>query len=282
MNMSQITGKYVMIHKILLFLLIMLVYLSYDFTYVLAYSMFPQHILDKMEYAFMDTVLCTFLVILWGMIYFKYLRQSEGKPVIQMNCELVFETVTLGFGVGGFAYVWFIFIEWLTQHSQLFPQTVEEFDNIWDYTYQESFIWVFLSIGIIGPIVEELIFRGVIFQLLSKISRPWLPIILSSIAFGIWHQQPVQIGYTLVAGFIFAMLRAYSGSIYLPIIAHILNNLLSTLPDSWYQYLDLPIIYLSLLAMIITPKILYKYTKSLKVNPYKVNYSQEYYKNNMN
>ena len=89
---------------------------------------------------------------------------------------------------------------------------------------------------LITPIVEEIIFRGWIYDWSTKILRV-NPVLLTAILFGLHHWQyfgyrvtlfaVFQIGYTFILGILFGKLREKSGSIYFPILLHILINYVS-------------------------------------------------------
>jgi len=90
---------------------------------------------------------------------------------------------------------------------------------------------VAFAIVVLAPICEELIFRGYLF----KVLRPtWLgasgTIVLSSALFMFFHYGQYQ-WPILVSIFLFSILLGYlrekSGSVYLPMIMHALNNLIS-------------------------------------------------------
>lgn len=82
-----------------------------------------------------------------------------------------------------------------------------------------------LSIGIIGPIVEEFIFREAIlgWMLRGGVNR-WVAITASAIVFGLIHANPAQIPFATVIGFIFGIIYYKTGNIVITSILHILNN----------------------------------------------------------
>lgn len=77
---------------------------------------------------------------------------------------------------------------------------------------------------VIAPIVEEIIYRGVLMRSLEKYGS-YSAIIISSILFGTMHQDILQSPVTMFVGVILAY-AAYKYSIKLSIILHILNNLI--------------------------------------------------------
>ena len=238
--------------------------LSYEMLYDLIYILVPEEMLNGLEYAFIDSLACLFLIICYSLVYYWLIADGKRKLNLDISLEDYGRGLILGFAVGGFSNLWFLFVEWLLSNGNWFPQTIEQFDQSWDYTLQESYLWVFLSIVVLGPIVEEILFRGIIFKVLEHLNKSWVAVFISALLFGIWHGQPVQMGYTFIAGLVFGLARLYSGGILLPIFIHIINNLLSTLPDSWYAVLSEGIGLFSWLAMIPAYYILKEWLKETK------------------
>ena len=99
-------------------------------------------------------------------------------------------------------------------------------------------IITFVMAVLLAPIIEEIVFRGVIFRSLRNINYP-IAIIISSLLFGLLHV--VQSLFTgnyidLVYGLVYAMLGYYlglnyerSGNIIVPIGMHVTINLISML-----------------------------------------------------
>jgi len=90
-----------------------------------------------------------------------------------------------------------------------------------------------LSIAIIGPIIEEFIFReGVEGYMLRNGVNKWVAIISSGIVFGIIHLNPAQVPFAAGMGIIFGIIYYKSGNIILTSILHILNNSIAV----WQMY----------------------------------------------
>lgn len=85
----------------------------------------------------------------------------------------------------------------------------------------------FVSAVLIAPVVEELVFRGVVFPGFAKRMPVWLAAVFSSLVFGFLHGQ-VNVGiYTFILGLILCTLVRRSGSIVPGIFLHFLNNLIA-------------------------------------------------------
>ena len=86
-------------------------------------------------------------------------------------------------------------------------------------------VWGVLAIAIIGPIVEELVFReGICGHLIRTGSSPWKAIWVSAILFGIIHFNPAQVPFAILMGVILGVIYAKTGNIVVTSIIHIINN----------------------------------------------------------
>lgn len=96
-----------------------------------------------------------------------------------------------------------------------------------------EFVLTFLMVGLLAPIVEELVFRHYLFTLLPyRKSMAWSigVAVLSAILFSAVHTQyanPITFGVIAVLAFSFGMARVITGGILLPILMHALVNNLS-------------------------------------------------------
>jgi len=87
-----------------------------------------------------------------------------------------------------------------------------------------------LSIGLIGPIVEEFVFREALLGSMLKYGmNKWVAISASALVFGLIHANPAQIPFATVIGFIFGVIYYKTGNIVITSILHILNNSVAVL-----------------------------------------------------
>lgn len=91
------------------------------------------------------------------------------------------------------------------------------------YTIIEVF-----SFLVVAPITEEFIFRGIILQRWASKWGTTPAIWVSSIVFGCLHVNPIGLS---VFGIVMALLYLRTRTLIVPIIAHVLNNLLAILPQ---------------------------------------------------
>lgn len=88
-----------------------------------------------------------------------------------------------------------------------------------------------LMVGVIGPIGEEFMFRGVLQQTLSeRIGRP-MGVFLVSLIFALFHVDVVMFAPLLAMGLILGILRVVFQSLWAPILFHVVNNSASVILD---------------------------------------------------
>lgn len=87
-------------------------------------------------------------------------------------------------------------------------------------------VWLgVLSYGILAPLGEETVFRGIVYGKLKSISNVPVAIILSGFAFGLFHGNLVQAVYATVLGIVLALVYEIYDSILAPMLFHGIANL---------------------------------------------------------
>ncbi len=186
-----------------------------------------------------DTIVCIVTTIIYGLIYFLFIKKHYQEEIFYNTREVINNfkehlPLILVVVLGGIAItnLWFIVIDNFLMDSTFIAESLESFDSYWALEANESYIWSFLSIVIFGPIAEELLFRGIIFNIIkSKSNSILIASVISGIIFGLWHLEPVQVVYTAIMGITLGLLYGEAKDLKIVIIAHIINNLLSNLPD---------------------------------------------------
>jgi membrane protease YdiL (CAAX protease family) len=86
-------------------------------------------------------------------------------------------------------------------------------------------VWGFLSIAIMAPVVEELLFRGAIQGHMLRLGySPRLALVISALLFGIMHFNPAQSFFAFMLGLAFGWLYYRTGSVVPGMIGHAINN----------------------------------------------------------
>ncbi len=107
----------------------------------------------------------------------------------------------------------------------------------------------FINVALLTPVIEELIFRGLVFTRLRRGMRPVLALILSTVIFGWAHGHIISFVYAGLLGIVLALLmKKNNDSVLAPIFCHAGFNGASYLLDR-IEEITLPVFALYFAAM---------------------------------
>ena len=156
------------------------------------------------------------IAMIWHLIHFKYVKFN-----LKSFGEVSGKTIGLSIP--------------LIVAGMLFINLCSEFLGLPDLM-QDTFLGMsrnvfgIISITIMAPLVEELLFRGAIQgYMLRKGMKPLNAILIASAIFGIVHMNPIQIPFAFAIGLIFGWLYYRTGSVVPGIIGHFINNSIACL-----------------------------------------------------
>ncbi len=81
--------------------------------------------------------------------------------------------------------------------------------------------------GFLSPIAEEILFRGILYNCMRHLVDAKMAVIVSSLIFGLYHRNWIQGVYGFLMGCLIAYGYEYFGSFKIPVILHMLFNLLA-------------------------------------------------------
>lgn len=119
----------------------------------------------------------------------------------------------------------------IEQWMQMTELKAEEMIKVFlaDTSFVQLMVNLFM-IAVIPAIGEELIFRGILIKLLNKLtSNIHIAAIVSAVIFSAMHMQFYGFLPRMFLGLILAYLFIWSGSLWIPILAHFVNNALAVL-----------------------------------------------------
>lgn len=89
---------------------------------------------------------------------------------------------------------------------------------------QYEYILAFLTLVVVVPVAEEILFRGYLYGKLRKTIPAWLTILVTSVLFAVVHGQwNVAVDVLALSG-VLCVLREVTGSIWAGILLHMLKN----------------------------------------------------------
>lgn len=98
----------------------------------------------------------------------------------------------------------------------------ELFNKIFENDY--GIYGAILKVVIMAPVIEEMIFRGVIMHGLMRNNSKFTAVFVSALLFALFHLNPWQFPATFVLGLVLGILMLRTRNIYLCILGHAINN----------------------------------------------------------
>lgn len=176
--------------------------------------------------------LLTSLAVL-PMLYVLY-RDGHDKKEIKKK-QALYSAVVMFVTGGCFAVAWNTFLGMIkiAEISPSYEQVAETF-------YTGSIFLEIFALCIVIPVVEELLYRGIVFQRSVDFLGTYPAILVSAVIFGLVHMNLVQFIYAAVFGIILAYVTDLTGTLAGAIAAHMAANLTSVLSaeTGLFSFLD--------------------------------------------
>ncbi len=195
-----------------------------------------------------------FFAILW--VYVSGLL--EGKKIYRNRPSslMVLSGAVIALGLLGITVVYFYLIEKVFSGLSFIRDSLDQYEDLLrvdELTFPEKIAFG-ISLTLLVPVAEELIFRGIILQEFLSTMKPAAAVILTGAFFAVVHIQPIQVGYAFLCGVVISAVYVLSRSIFLTILLHGVYNFFGSVlqtvyPESenWFEVLE--IIYLAAIAL---------------------------------
>ena len=113
---------------------------------------------------------------------------------------------------------WYLLLDWLGRLMGISVDSI--LDSVSVDTHR---LPMFLYAGILGPIAEEILFRGLVLRSLRPYGKKFA-IVVSAILFGLFHGNLMQVPFAFVVGLVLGYV-ALEYSIGWAVVLHVMNNL---------------------------------------------------------
>lgn len=175
-----------------------------------------------------------------------YKRAFQSKNIFGMAGIAIF---------GQYALTLFMIAVYL-----LMPEVFEQYTELMktlDINSSQPFLMLF-CVGIFAPLVEEVLFRGMIFARLRRAFSFWPSAVISGVAFGIFHMNVVQGIYAAAFGVILAYVFEKTETLWGSYLLHAFFNLSSYLISGYEALLknagvEMPFIIQLLISVVSVP-----------------------------
>ena len=114
-------------------------------------------------------------------------------------------------------------------YSGLYEMLSRGFEETAQTLYQGKLLLELLSIGILTPMVEELIFRGLVYRRIRWYLNAVPAMVFSALLFAVFHGNLLQGIYAFSLGLLLAFVYERTHSVLAPVCIHVGANLISVL-----------------------------------------------------
>lgn len=122
--------------------------------------------------------------------------------------------------------------------TAVFKDSAQNVNATFDALLQQPFPLVVLVIAVMPAIGEELMFRGLIYGSMRSRFGAGRAILISSLIFGLFHMSLVKLIPTALLGACLAIVVEKGGSIFVSMLLHFINNLISVIAMCYPKALE--------------------------------------------
>ena len=173
---------------------------------------------------FIEGIIGLILISCW-ILFKKRFVFSTPKFGIGKQEDYVY-AVMMTLAMLGIATLYFFLVERL--EVQAVQDSLDDYHEMIEIA-ENSKIDIYLNLiasCIFIPILEELLFRGLVMNGMLECANPVISIIMSGVFFGLMHLQAIQVGYAILAGIMLGTIYYLTNNILMSILSHMLFNFL--------------------------------------------------------
>ena len=194
-----------------------LIYIAFQFLTELLAPLFGAAQLTLRPWLTVISAACAFLVLLgvFRLLKANLFRFTGVAPVRPLSCVSL---LALGISLNLFSVIMMLF-------APLPESWIREYNNhISRSLYESGFIPGLIATVLVVPFIEEVLFRGITFNVLRRELKLVPAVVLQTVVFAVFHYNPVQIIYVLMSGAALALVYHWNGSLLASILVHAAYN----------------------------------------------------------
>ncbi|MBI2996745.1 MAG: CPBP family intramembrane metalloprotease [Candidatus Melainabacteria bacterium] len=170
----------------------------------------------KREKVLWSAITPQMVILLISIVWIWVLPKSNPIRYFNFSTKVILEGALTGVCLSLAGYL----VYKLAGKIKRFSVLTELFDEVLSPVFKDLMLIDFLLLSLTSSFCEEILFRGLLL--------PSIGIILSSVAFGLLHLPGMKYWFYAVwatcSGLLLGWLFIFSGSLWLPITAHAVNN----------------------------------------------------------
>ena len=199
--------------------------------------------------------------IYWGIAYLR--KQKMFQVCNFRKVKLQYLVIALVFGIALNVINEYLLLQLMK--IDIFNEAFIRYLNMTKFLMNTNIILAILGVGIIGPIIEEIIFRGLIFNELKNVMPVPVVIIVQGVLFGIYHFNLIQFIYATLIGIMLGAIYVLTKNLWIPIFIHMVNNISALLIPENQTVVTIISFGISIIVIILCYLYFYKEKKKMAV-----------------
>ncbi|NLK01735.1 MAG: CPBP family intramembrane metalloprotease [Clostridiaceae bacterium] len=224
---------FMLLHALFLNLAAMGIVVIYTFVQGIPFSLLSSQ--EAIERLFLDAQAQNWASVLLGLVmvpvyslYLKYRGRKYPEVVLLERVPRRYWLAAFSAIMGslGLTMIWIgILIHLAQSNAWLQTQYDTYITAIQTLIQPEGYLWLeILAVVIMIPIAEELLFRGILQGEIRRVAPAWLAVLLSAVAFALFHLMPFQIAFVILPGLVLALVYELTRNLLIPIFMHMVYN----------------------------------------------------------
>jgi len=212
---------------------------------------------NAMLFSIIATVICLF--VFWLIIIASKMSVKERLDLYPISFKKIWPVIILGITANIFISN---FISFLPIPEPLLLEYAEATNVLGD----EITLVQILSVVLVAPILEEILYRGLIMKSLQRGMPVIIALFIQAVSFGLMHGQLIWICYATFLGILLAVIKLKYKSLYPAILLHLSFNAANYILIPFYNiipdniYFDILIIIIALIISVFMVRIIFRKT----------------------
>lgn len=178
----------------------------------------PNKVDSKRERLLWSVLIPQFILLAVSIVWINVSPKDNVFKYFTFSFEFLFLGIAVGITLAIAGYLFYLF----AKKTKRFPAAIELFEQMLAPTFSNFKTFDLIALSFIAGFCEEIFFRGLVL--------PAFGIIISSIAFGMLHFPGkrfwIYAVWATLSGLLLGFLFTTSNSLWVPITAHSVNNLI--------------------------------------------------------
>lgn len=195
------------------------------------YTQLDAKLLEMLMQRQTEMLLISYAIVLIALFIAARVKRQPVISYVGLHRPAPAALIVLGLLVGAAAAMWSTIAIGLVPWPEQWMETYEAESSVLQTSMPVLDV---LAVALFGPFVEELLFRGLIYDAFASILPAGLAVLFQGILFGSVHGTTIWMIYAALVGCLIGYVRKRTGSLWPCIALHVAYNA-SSYPISWFS-----------------------------------------------